>query len=98
LITIYFVNHGNSTNESGRASATVGQPEIITTPLPGSLWNTEGVMDVKVPVRNVSATADTPVLFPNDTSSQAPLRRTVVITPDGVHNALIIPVTHTQFQ
>jgi hypothetical protein len=90
LVTIYFVNHGNSIKTD--------QSEVITTPLPGSLWNTGGMKDVKVAIRNVSASAETPVLFPSDNSNQAPLRRTVVIKPDGVDNALIIPITNMQFQ
>jgi hypothetical protein len=98
LITIYFVNHGNSSNAGGSAMMGKDQPEVITTMLPGSLWNTDGAMDVKVPIRNVAVTADTPVLFPSDNSSQPPLRRTVVIKPDGAQKALIIPVTNMQFQ
>jgi len=70
--------------------------EVVTAPLPGSLWNVKGTQNVQVPVTST----DTPVLFPagGGTLHQQTQRRTVIITPDGSHNALIIPVTNLQYQ
>jgi len=70
-----------------------GGPEVITTSLPGSLWDVKGAQNVRVPV----TTSDVPVLFPTNASHQAQ-RRTIVITPEGSGNALIIPVTNLQYQ
>ncbi|MCL2639705.1 MAG: hypothetical protein FWD53_02560 [Phycisphaerales bacterium] len=70
-----------------------GGPEVITASLPGSLWDVKGTQNVRVPV----TTSDVPVLFPTNASHQAQ-RRTIVITPEGSHNALIIPVTNLQYQ
>ena len=72
--------------------ATETRPEIVTAPLPGSLWNVAGVQNVSVPV----VAGEVPVLFP--AGGGGGQRRTVVITPEGVDNALIIPVTNLQYQ
>ena len=92
LVTIYFNRPATQTN-----NPTIASTEVISTPLPGSIWNSDRDQDVKVPVRNVSASAETPVLFPAE-SAQTALRRSVVIKPDGSNNALIIPVTNLQYQ
>ena len=85
-------------------------PEIITTPLPGSIWNSDRDQPVKVNVTASSVTPNffssgdqtaagtTPALFTNNASNQPALRRTVVIKPDGTNNALFIPVTNLQYQ
>ncbi|MCL2646623.1 MAG: hypothetical protein FWD61_06405 [Phycisphaerales bacterium] len=94
FLAVHFVSRPAIETPMGGAGAVAGGPEVVTTPLPGSLWNVKGTRNVSVPV----TTTDTPVLFPANASHQSSQRRTVVITPDGSQNALIIPVTNLQYQ
>jgi hypothetical protein len=96
LVTVVVMRQAQTHQPDNSVAVNVPQDGMISTYLPGSVMGDgNGPVKVQVSLSNKSLGNR---LFPEGAEGGPGSRSSVVIKPDGVDNALVIPVKNLQFQ